>query len=265
MHVIYSPQGRAKEYCELACNIYLRCMHKCVYCYSPQTLHISKEDFFVTPAPRPRFLESLKRDAEVLKITGHHKVLLSFIGDCYQPINDQFQLARQAIEVLHFYGQSVAILTKGGYRALPDMSLLKAGDEFAVTLTCVDEAQSKEWEPGAAMPSERIESLKEAYARGIYTWVSLEPVLYPEQSLELIRMTHEFVNKYKLGILNYHPRSKEIDWANYGHRAVNLLEKLHKEYFVKLDLKKWLAVAIGVFPRPPFDVAQAERDIKELF
>ncbi len=70
--------------------------------------------------------------------------------------------------------------------------------------------------------------------------MSLEPVLYPEQSLAIIEQTHEFVNKYKLGVLNYNPRAKEIDWLDYGRRAVALLKKFGNEYYIKDDLKKYL-------------------------
>ncbi len=240
LKVIYQPKGRAAEYCSWAANLYRGCGHLCLYCYAPSTLQMTRVDFH-NPTPRAGIIDKLTKDGAELQSKGEfHKILLCFSCDCYQPINDRFQLARQAIEVLHFYGQSVAILTKGGYRALADIPLLKAGDEFAVTLTCTDEIQSKEWEPGAALPAERIDTLKKAYARGIYTWVSLEPVLYPKQSLELIRMTHEFVNKYKLGTLNYHPRAKEIDWSDYAHRAIALCQSLKKDYYVKDDLKKYL-------------------------
>ena len=242
LKVIYEPKGRAREFGKLACNIYLRCTHSCLYCYCPQALHIPRNEFFKTSIQRPNFLKKLEEDASELQGKGNKKkVFLSFIGDCYQPINAEFQLARQAIEVLHFYGQNVAILTKGGYRALPDLPLLKDGDQFAVTLTCLDEALSLKWEPGAALPQERIDTLKEAYARGVYTWVSLEPVLYPEQSLALIEETHEFVNQYKLGILNHHEHARTIDWADYGHRAISLIRKYWKEYYIKDDLKRYIA------------------------
>jgi len=240
LKVIYQPKGRAAEYCDWAANLYRGCGHGCKYCYAPSTLQMPTAEYR-NPVPRAGIIDKLQKDCVALQQKGEsHKVLFCFSCDPYQPINDKFQLARQAIEILHFYGQSVAILTKGGYRALADIALLKEGDEFAVTLTCTNEVQSREWEPGAALPAERIETLKEANARGIYTWVSLEPVLYPEQSLEIIELTHEFVNKYKLGILNYHPRAKEIDWVDYGHKAIGLIEKYGNDYYVKDDLKKYL-------------------------
>lgn len=246
LKVIYEPAGRAREYMPWAANLYDSCSHRCLYCYAPAALHKKPETWGLMPLPRVDIITKLTKDCAELKSKGEfHKVLLSFTSDIYQPINDQFQLARQAIEVLHFYGQSVAILTKGGYRALADLPLLGSGDEFAVTLTCTDDKLSRQWEPGAALPAERMDTLSGAHARGIYTWVSLEPVLYPEQSLEIIELTHEFVNHYKVGKLNWHSRAKSIDWGCYAQTVTALLDKLGARYYIKADLAKYLGESMG--------------------
>jgi DNA repair photolyase len=107
-------------------------------------------------------------------------------------------------------------------------------------LTCLSDELSLKWEPGAALPRERIDTLREAYARGIYTWVSLEPVLYPGESLSLIDATHEFVNQYKLGTLNHHEHAKTIDWRDYGQKAVAAVKRHRREYYIKDDLKRYV-------------------------
>jgi DNA repair photolyase len=240
MQVIYQPAGRAKEYSPWAANLYRGCGHHCVYCYAPKALQMERAEFDV-PKPRAGIIKKLLKDCiELRKHDLHYKVLLCFSCDPYQQINDQYQLTRQAIEILHFYGQNVIILTKGGYRASNDIPLLIPGDEFAVTLTCLHLQDSLAWEPKAAPPAERIFTLKEAHERGIYTWISLEPVLYPQDSLNIIELTHTFVDKYKLGTLNYHPRAATINWKTYGTDAVKLLESLKKDYYIKDDLKEKL-------------------------
>ena len=132
------------------------------------------------------------------------------------------------------------ILTKGGKRAERDFDLLTKTDKFGVTLTCLDNNESLKWESGAALPIERIESLKNAHKLGVLTWVSLEPVINPDTSLKIIRQTHEFVDLYKVGKMNYHPIAKTIDWNKFGNDAINLLNSLEKEYYIKDDLKKFL-------------------------
>lgn len=247
MKAIYTPAGRALEYKSLAVNLYRGCGHGCEYCYAPAALKMGRAEFDA-PRPRPGIIASIARDATELRRTkgDGNQVLMCFSCDPYQPINDEHQLARQAIEALHFHGQNVAILTKGGWRAAVDIPALLPGDEFAVTLTCLDNPQSLRWEPGAALPQERIDTLREAHDRGIYTWVSLEPVLYPDAVYEIIERTHPFVDLYKLGTLNYHSHSRTIDWQEYGERAISMLEGLGKAIYVKHDLRAKLAAREAV-------------------
>lgn len=239
MGIIYEPNGKAREYADLACSVYLACTHACTYCYCPEVLHVPREEYFKKPQPRSHFLKELSNDAR--KLAGDKRnVLLSFVGDCYQVADDEYRLTRQAIEVLHAHGLHVTILTKGGARAMRDFDILRPGDSFGVTLTCLDRDDSLKWEPGAALPEERIESLREAHRMGIETWVSCEPVLFPEQTLELIKLTHSFVDEYKLGRLNYHPRAKTLNWRAYVKSVIELLDSLEKKYYLKKDLCKYL-------------------------
>jgi hypothetical protein len=74
---------------------------------------------------------------------------------------------------------------------------------------------------------------------GISTYVSLEPVWDPEQSLELIDITHEFVDFFKVGKLNHHPRERSIDWASFKREAIKKLQIYEKQYYIKDDLNKY--------------------------
>jgi DNA repair photolyase len=241
MSIIYQPRGRAREYAALACNIYRGCDHRCIYCYAPNATYQSA-GAFGKPEPRKRFFEQLERDA-AKHANSQERVLLCFTCDPYQMLDTELQYTRQTIETLHRYGIPIQILTKGGSRALRDRALLTERDAFATTLTLLDDAQSIKWEPGAAPPSDRIETIKKFHWVGIPTWVSLEPVLNPLVSLELIQRTHEFVNLYKVGKLNYHPLAQEIDWAQFAHNVVELLNQLGKPYYIKDDLAAYLTAA----------------------
>lgn len=237
MSVIYEPAGRAREYAALAANLYAGCAHGCKYCYAPAALRRDREQFHANPAPRRNVLAELKKDC--LKLRGQNvtSVLFSFTTDPYQPLDEECQLSRLGIQALHDSGLAVEILTKGGTRAARDFDLLTTRDAFATTLTFIDENQSREWEPGAALPDDRINAMKMAHSKGIPVWASLEPVVDPEQSLELIRLTHEIVDMFKVGKLNHHPLAQEIDWYNFGWRAKNLLESLGCKYYLKHDLR----------------------------
>jgi DNA repair photolyase len=78
--------------------------------------------------------------------------------------------------------------------AAKDFDLYSPNDAFGVTLTFDNDADSRHWEPGAALPAYRIASLKEAHRRNIRTWISMESVIYPQQTMHLIEMSNEFVD-----------------------------------------------------------------------
>lgn len=237
MSVIYEPRGKAREYAALAANLYTGCGHGCLYCYAPCAVFKTRDDFYNNPRPREGVIDQLKKDAS--KLDGG-SVLFSFTTDPYQPIDINHQLTRQGIQALHDHHISVEILTKGGSRAARDFDLLTPSDRFATTLTFLQPEDSAKWEPGAAMPQNRINTIQLAKSMGLVTWASLEPVIDPVQSLELIRITSDCVDLFKVGKINHHPISKTVDWRKFAYDAIDLLEKNGKDYYIKDDLKKYL-------------------------
>lgn len=243
MKVIYQPAGRAREYAELACNLYSGCDHGCTYCYAPLALKRSREQFAIS-AIRKDILKTLEKDCrEMSRNKDPRSVLLSFTCDAYQHLDSLEQITRAAIQILIRHGIHFTILTKGGNRSLRDLDLLTAHKDlvtYAATLVFTNEDQRRQYEPNAAPTNERIICLKTMHDSGITTWVSLEPVFDPNQSLDLIRQTHEFVDLYKVGKVNYMKEGKEIDWHAFVHNATSLLESLGKKYYIKNDLKQFI-------------------------
>ncbi|MDR3572876.1 MAG: radical SAM protein [Anaerolineaceae bacterium] len=239
--VIYETSGNAREYRELACNLYTGCDHRCIYCYAPIVLQRDRKNFHNIVIPRVDILKKLEKDARKYSEAGEtRQVLFCFTCDPYCKADVEHQLTRKAITICHNYGMNVSVLTKGGTRALRDIDLFTPQDSFATTLTTLDDAESLKWEPDAALPAERLSTLKAFHAAGIPTWVSLEPVLDPGEVLGIIWKSHEFVDEYKVGTLNYHPHAKTIDWRKFSHDVVALLEKLGCKYYIKNDLKKYM-------------------------
>jgi DNA repair photolyase len=244
MSIVYEPAGRAREYAALAANLYSGCGHGCKYCYAPGALRRDSGQFHNSPQPRAKILALLKNDCQKLSSKNTPPVLFSFTTDPYQPLDEAYQLTRYGIQILHDNGLNVEILTKGGMRAARDFDLLTPKDAFATTLTFIDTEQSREWEPVAALPADRMEAMRLAHSKGIRVWASLEPVIDPEQSLELIRKTHTFVDLFKVGVLNHHPYANKINWHDFGWKAKKLLESLGKPYYLKHDLRQQMKIAI---------------------
>lgn len=245
LRVVYEPRGKAGEYADLACNLYAGCDHGCTYCYAPAATRRSRETFNA-PTPRAGILDKLLRDAEELaKQKEQRSILFCFTCDPYQGIDERYKLTREALKILLPRGLNVTILTKGGARSERDFDLLAQYPDqatYSATLVFTDEDQRRVYEPGAAAPTaERIAALESAHDLGLKTWVSIEPVFDPLQSLDLIRQTHEFVDLYKVGTLNYAPEARTIDWRRFGEDAIALLESLGNDYYIKNDLKRHLS------------------------
>jgi len=256
--LIYEPKGRAREYAALACNVYRGCDHGCVYCYAPDATQQSREQFAVSSLRRGDFLNNLSREAAAAQAAGvTHRILLSFTCDPYQHLDEQEGITRRVIQSMRDHGLCAQVLTKGGSRAMRDLDLFTPHDAFASTLTFLDDARSQEWEPHAALPGDRLATLREFHQAGIPTWVSLEPVLDPDTALEIIRATSTFVDVFKVGKLNHHPLEARIDWRDFGRSAITLLTSLgyrrstdpdavnsgrpgEKTFYVKKDLALYL-------------------------
>ena len=106
-------------------------------------------------------------------------------------------------------------------------------------------------ERGPALPLDRIAALKEAHGRGIRTWVSMEPAIYPKQTMHLIEMSHEFVDLFWIGKLNRKPeatwiRASEwpiVDWPKFRTDVEVLLLRCGKQSGKGYKLKHQLIEA----------------------
>lgn len=238
--IIYAPAGQAGEYSPLATNPYRGCGHKCAYCYVPNVLRMTREEFDAGAVPRKDFLKALEKDARKYQALGiTEQVMLSFTTDPYHPGDNR--LTRQVIETLQAHGLGICTLTKGGDRALRDIDLFRPGrDAFASTLTSEDADFSRKWERGAASPGKRMATLRHFHDAGIFTWVSLEPVLDTAATLEIIRHTHEFVDLYKIGRVNYVGLTKTTDWKQFTADVLMVVADVGAKHYIKKDLQPFL-------------------------
>ena len=250
MSIIYKPTGMAREYSPYALNIYIGCSHRCKYCYAPHTLQRTEDSYFGKPQPRKDILKLLEKDLQ--KNTYKEQVLISFVGDVYCDNADNSETTREVLKLLNAYNVPVAVLSKGGSKMLRDLDVFKSfGNRITVgtTLTFLDENKSKEWEPYASLPEDRLYTLKTLHENGIKTFASFEPTIEPDESIKLIERTlkDNSVEHYKIGkINNYKKADKWQNWEEYLRNCIDLLRPANKQVYYKFCLRK-LAPNVELF------------------
>ena len=220
MKPIYEPKGAAREYGDLALNIYTGCPHRCFYCFAPTVLRRDRERFHTDVRPREGIVEATRRQLEKEQITGK-LIHLCFTCDPYPTSYDSMP-TREIIQLLKEHGNHVQILTKGDGKR--DFELLDGEDWYGVT---IDGA-------GDRRETFRVLDLLSAHERGIKTWVSFEPVIDARKVLTTMSAV-DFADKVKIGKLNYHP--SDINWKTFGHEAERLCRQLGLDYTIKDSLR----------------------------
>lgn len=203
---------------------------------------MSRAEFDRIAIPKPGFLERVRKGAKKYQAHGvTAQVMLAFTTDPYCPADAEHKLTREVLTVLRSHGLAFCTLTKGGARALRDLDLFRPDrDAFASTLTTLDPDQSREWEGGAALLVDRMATLKRFHDAGIFTWVSLEPVYDTAMTLALIKETAGYVDLYKIGRINYHRTTRQIDWRQFAEDVLKVVGDLGKKHYIKKDLQPFL-------------------------
>jgi len=191
--------------------------------------------------PRPGVVEATARFLKSNSWKGKGQVQLSFCGDPYCPGDVETKVTRDIVELFLLHQVPLSILTKGGSRCLRDIDLFKKfGKNIRVgaTLTFIDEERSLEMEPGAALPGDRLDALRELSGAGIETWASFEPVIDPIESLRLMRMVYKFIDSVKIGKINYDwKREHAVDWPRFLSAAKRIFWGSMIKWYVKKDLR----------------------------
>jgi DNA repair photolyase len=239
MNVVYEPKGRAREYSDLACNLYRGCTHGCRYCYAPATMRTTGEKWHEKAEPRKDILRLLEKDARRL-VGDKRSILFCFLCDPYQRLERTERLTRKALEIMAQYHLNNQVLTKGcADLIMEDLALMKkARTQLGLTFCFADDSLRQKWEPNASTVDERLSILKKAHETGIFTWVSLEPVIDPNQALDVVKMAYKYVDFWKVGKLNHMKEYEQIvDWGKFLFDVETLLTRLRAKYYIKNDLQ----------------------------
>jgi len=161
--------------------------------------------------------------------------------DPYNSLDTELRLTREALKLCHKYRIPTQVLSKSK-TLLNDIDVfikMKEHIHVGMTLTASTEKTSLDWEPGASLPEERIETLKELKKNGVVTWASFEPVYNIEESLAIMEDSLCCVDIYKVGkINNYRGLDKIMDWSYFLNCTVEMLRRNNKPFYIKQDLRE---------------------------
>lgn len=159
---------------DYALNPYRGCAIGCVYCYSPAVL---RED-----RPWGRFVD-VKRNAPAvlakeLKRAKRGVVGVGTVTDGYQPVESRYRVTRYCLEQLLRHQFPVSVQTKSSL-VVKDIDLLRRFDdaEVGVTVTTMDEALRRRFEPFSSPTERRLWALRQLNDAGIRTWAFVGPIL----------------------------------------------------------------------------------------
>jgi DNA repair photolyase len=248
LQIIYEPAGKAKEYARLACNLYNGCTHGCSFCFAKR---FKKSEYFNAAYPKKYAIEKLKKDVKKLSTKSANsdipEILLSFQGDVYQQIEMELRLTRQAIELFVEYDLPFTVLTKGGTRAVRDFDLMRQSGmaRFGTSLTWINETKLRQFEANAAGIQDRINAIVEAKKQGIPTWISLEPVIDPQEALDVVSSLHDIVDFWTVGKINHNTElERGINWLEFRENIIELFDNKGSQYYIKKSLSELMPKGI---------------------
>ncbi|HEY0879058.1 MAG TPA: PA0069 family radical SAM protein [Zeimonas sp.] len=222
-------------------NPYRGCEHGCIYCYarpghgylgwSPGLEFESKISVKVNAA------ECLGNE---ISVRGYRcePIALGTATDAYQPLERRWRVTRGVVEVLHRHRHPFSVLTKSALIER-DIDLLAplARDglvSVSLTLTTLDAELARRWEPRAAAPWRRLQTIRRLTEAGIPVGVSVAPVVpflnepEIERVLEAAREAGARWAWYSVLRLPFELRQLFIDWVNehYPERASRVMHRV---------------------------------------
>lgn len=165
-------------------NPYRGCEHGCIYCFARPThgyMGLSAGlDFEAKLFAKPDAARLLERELS----KPSYKVKPIAIGtntDPYQPIEREWRIMRQLLEVLDKANHPIVIVTKSAL-ILRDIDILKSMAQrglvkVGISVTTLDRKLARTMEPRASTPAKRLEAIKALSEAGIPVAVMMAPVI----------------------------------------------------------------------------------------
>ena len=165
-------------------NPYRGCTHGCHYCfarrYHTQFELNAGDEFASVILVKTNFADVLQRELDKPS-WSRELVALGTATDPYQPIEGQYRLTRQSIELLARARTPVGLVSKGPM-IVRDRDVLGALSKVArcnvyMSVPSVDEDAWRQLEPGTAHPLQRLRAVRDLVDAGVNAGVLMAPIV----------------------------------------------------------------------------------------
>ncbi|HZW26164.1 MAG TPA: PA0069 family radical SAM protein [Gallionella sp.] len=169
---------------ELSLNPYRGCEHGCIYCYARPShgyLNLSPGLDFETKLFAKPDAAKLLREELAKPSYRCSPIALGSNTDIYQPIEREWKITRQILEVLAECRHPLSIVTKSSLieRDLDLLSQLAQDNlvQVFVSVTTMDSELARKLEPRASSPRRRLETIRRLNEAGVPCGVFVAPVI----------------------------------------------------------------------------------------
>ncbi len=224
-------------------NAYRGCEHGCIYCYArPSHAYLNLSpglDFETKLFAKPDAAKLLR--AELAKHSYRcSPIALGSNTDPYQPIEREWKITRQILEVLAEHKHPVSIVTKSALveRDLDVLAQLAKDDlvKVYISVTTLDAELARRMEPRAASPRRRLQAIKKLNEAGVPCGVMVAPVIpfLTDAELEhVLQAAQEHGARsagYVLLRLPYELKDLFKDWlaVNYPLKAEHVMNRMRE-------------------------------------
>ena len=218
-------------------NLYKGCCHKCIYCDSRSNCY-QVEDFDRVRAKKDE-IEILNRELKSKRKKG--VIGIGAMSDTYNPLEKQYEITRQSLELISYYNFGVSIETKSNL-IVRDIDIFKEINKKAdiilkFTITSADDNLSQKVEPGVCVSSERLKAMKQLSKEGLFVGTLLTPIIpfitdSEENIRNVIRLSYENGAKFvfSMGGVTLRENQREYFYEQLDKTFPELKQKYIKTY-----------------------------------
>jgi DNA repair photolyase len=173
-------------------NPYRGCEHGCIYCYArPSHAYLGLSaglDFESVLIAKTNTAEALERELADPRYVPK-TIMLGSNTDPYQPIERDYRLTRQILEIMDRTSHPVGIVTKSA-SVVKDIDVLASLASrnlvrVAVSVTTLDHKLARRMEPRASTPARRVEAIAKLNAAGVPASAMMAPIIPAINDMEI--------------------------------------------------------------------------------